>query len=126
MTENCSEIEDVLKFESLDACKGSQKSPKFKFSVSGEKNVRLFGVMTKTSVLSDKNLPLTLWKNSLNKLVKTSDEFDTTYKTVIGRIFIYRRQSYTMRITIVYILSSISKSMDFYLDHRTQQLILKI
>ena len=33
-------------------------SPKFKFSVSGKKNVRLFGVMTKTSVLSDKNVPL--------------------------------------------------------------------
>ena len=34
------------------------QSPKFKFSVSGKKNVRLFGVMTKTSVLSDKNVPL--------------------------------------------------------------------
>jgi hypothetical protein len=34
------------------------QSPKFKFSVSGKKNVRLFGVMTKTSVSSDKNLPL--------------------------------------------------------------------
>ena len=35
------------------------QSPKFKFSVSGKKNVRLFGVMTKTSVPSDKNVPLT-------------------------------------------------------------------
>ena len=26
--------------------------------MSGKKNVRLFGVMTKTSVLSDKNVPL--------------------------------------------------------------------
>ena len=33
--------------------------PKFKFSVSGKKNVRLFGIMTKTSVVSsDKNVPL--------------------------------------------------------------------
>ena len=35
------------------------QSPKFKFSVPGKKNVRLFEVMTKTSVLSDKNVPLT-------------------------------------------------------------------
>ena len=34
------------------------QSPKFKFSVSGKKNVRLFEVMTKTSVSSDKNIPL--------------------------------------------------------------------
>ena len=34
------------------------KSPKFKFSVSGRKNVRLFDVMTKKSVLSEKNVPL--------------------------------------------------------------------
>ena len=34
------------------------QSPKFKFLVSGKKNVRLFGVMTKTSVSSDKNVPL--------------------------------------------------------------------
>ena len=65
MTENCLEIEDVLEFESLEACKDKKvafgwligqplKSPKFKFSVSGKKNVRLFEVMTKTSVLSDK------------------------------------------------------------------------
>ena len=33
------------------------QSPKFKFSVSGMKNVRLFDVMTKTSVLSEKNVP---------------------------------------------------------------------
>jgi hypothetical protein len=56
--ENCLEIE----FESLEACKGKkaafcwlrqpQKSPKFKFSVAG------IGDMTKTSVLSDKNVPL--------------------------------------------------------------------
>ena len=68
MTENCLEIEDVLKFESLEACKGKKatfrylgqpyKSPKLKFSVSGKKNVHLFDVMTKTSVLSDKNVPL--------------------------------------------------------------------
>ena len=66
MTENCLEIEDVLKFESLEACqrkkatlaRAALKSPKFKFSVSGKKNVRLFEVMTKTSVLSDKNVPL--------------------------------------------------------------------
>ena len=33
--------------------------PIFKFSVSAKKNVRLFGVMTKTSASSDKNVPLT-------------------------------------------------------------------
>ena len=32
--------------------------PKFKFSVSGKKNVRLFGVTIKTSVSSDKSVPL--------------------------------------------------------------------
>ena len=42
------------------------QSPKFKVSVSGKKNVSLFGVMTKTSVPSDTNVPLpivscTLW-----------------------------------------------------------------
>ena len=68
--ENCSEIEDVLKFESLEACKGKQvafgwlgqpkKTPKFKLSISGKKNVRLLGVMTKTSVLSAKNVPIYL------------------------------------------------------------------
>ena len=68
MTENCLEIENVLKFENLEACEGKEatfgwlgepkKSPEFKFSVSGKKNVCLFGVMTKTSVLSDKNIPL--------------------------------------------------------------------
>ena len=35
------------------------QSPKFKFSVSGKKNVRRFDVMTKTSASSDKNVPLT-------------------------------------------------------------------
>ena len=35
-----------------------KKSPKFQFSVSGNINVSLFGVMTKTLVLSDKNVPL--------------------------------------------------------------------
>ena len=35
------------------------QSPKFKFSVSGKKNVRLFDAMKKTSVLSEKNVPLT-------------------------------------------------------------------
>ena len=64
---DCLEIEDVLKFESSEACKCKKatfgwlgqpkKSPKFKFSLSGKKNVRLFEVMTKTSVLSDKNVP---------------------------------------------------------------------
>ena len=34
------------------------QTPKFKFSVSGKKNVHLFGVMTKTSVPYDKNEPL--------------------------------------------------------------------
>ena len=34
--------------------------PKFKFSVSGDKHVRLFDVMTKTSVLSNKNVPLAI------------------------------------------------------------------
>ena len=72
MTEKCLEIEDVLEFESLEACNGKKvafgwqgqpyKSPKFKFSVSGKKNVRLFGVMTKTSVLSEKNVPLKINK----------------------------------------------------------------
>ena len=57
MTENCIEIEDVLKFECFEACKGkkaafgwlgqSLKYLKFKFSVSGKKNVHLFGVMKK-------------------------------------------------------------------------------
>ena len=56
------------KFGSLDACKGKkatfgyieqpQKSPKFKFSVSGKKNVSLFEVITKASVSSDKNVSL--------------------------------------------------------------------
>jgi hypothetical protein len=36
------------------------QSQKFKFSVSGKKNVRLLGVMTKTSVSSDKNVLLTM------------------------------------------------------------------
>ena len=34
------------------------QSPKFKFSVSGKKNVNFFDIMTKTSVPSDKNVPL--------------------------------------------------------------------
>ena len=34
------------------------QTPKFKFSVSWKKNVHLFGVMTKTSVPSDKNVLL--------------------------------------------------------------------
>ena len=34
------------------------QSPKFKFSVSGKKNVCLFDVMTKTLVPSEKNVPL--------------------------------------------------------------------
>ena len=34
------------------------QSPKFKFSVSGKKNVCQFGVITKTSVLSDEDVPL--------------------------------------------------------------------
>ena len=34
------------------------KSAKFKFLVSGKKNVFLFGVMTKTSILSEKAVPL--------------------------------------------------------------------
>ena len=43
MTENCLQIEDVS---------------------SGKSNVHLFGDMTKTSVPSDKNVPLThTWKN---------------------------------------------------------------
>ena len=70
MTESCLEIVNVLKFERLEVCKGKKavfgllgqpkKSPKFKFSVSGKKNVRLLGVMTKTSVSSDKNVLLTM------------------------------------------------------------------
>ena len=69
MTENCLEIEEVLKFKSLEACKGKKttfgwlgqpyKSLKFKFAVSGKKNVCLFGVMTKISVLSNRKVPLT-------------------------------------------------------------------
>ena len=68
VTEKCLEIEDVLKFECLEACTGKKaafgwlgqplKPPKFKFSVLAKKNVHLFGVMTKTSALSDKNVPL--------------------------------------------------------------------
>ena len=34
------------------------QSPKFKFSFSGKKNVCLFEVLTKTSLSSDKNVPL--------------------------------------------------------------------
>ena len=34
------------------------QSPKFKFFVSGKKNVHLLGVMTKTSLSSDKKVPL--------------------------------------------------------------------
>ena len=41
------------------------ESPKFKTSVSGKKNVRLFDVMTKTSASSDLNVPLTMFKQFL-------------------------------------------------------------
>ena len=66
MTENCLEIENVLKFESLEVCKRRKSSlkrvalqiTKIQISVSRNKNVCLFGVITKTSVLSDKNVPL--------------------------------------------------------------------
>ena len=68
MTENCLEIEIVVNFESLETFNSKKaafgwlrqpkKTPKFKFSVSGKINVRLFRVMTKTSVLSEKNVPL--------------------------------------------------------------------
>ena len=59
----------MLKNLAFKACKGKKatfgylgqpkKSPQFKFSVSGKKNVHLFDVMTKTSASSDKNVPLT-------------------------------------------------------------------
>ena len=44
---------------------GNFQSPKFKFSVSVKKNVRLFEVMTKTSASSDKNEPLIIDKTLL-------------------------------------------------------------
>ena len=37
------------------------QSPKFKFSVSGKENVRLFEVIREVSVSSDKNVPLTTY-----------------------------------------------------------------
>ena len=62
MTENFLEIEDVLKFESLEAI-AALKIPKIQtFSFRKEK-VCLFGLMAKTSVLSDKNVPLKLPHN---------------------------------------------------------------
>ena len=55
MTENCLEIEEVIKFESSEACKGKKAAIGWLAGyVSGKKNVRPIGVMTKTSVLSDK------------------------------------------------------------------------
>ena len=61
---NCSEIENVLMLQCIEACKGKKstfgwlgqplKLLKFKLSVSGKKNVGLFGVMTKASVLASK------------------------------------------------------------------------
>ena len=50
-------------------------SPKLKFSVSGKKNVGLFGVMTKTSVSSDKNVPLTIPKNANLKVSNSITNF---------------------------------------------------
>ena len=69
MTENCFAIEDILKFESLEACKGKRdtfgylarvalKITKIQIFSFREENVHLFGVMIKTLVLSDKNVPL--------------------------------------------------------------------
>ena len=90
MTENCLEIENVLKFESLDRGLYGQegrlwlarlgqplKSPKFKFSVSGKKKVCLFGVMTNTSVLSDKNVHLRTTYLSHIYIVNTKSNFQT-------------------------------------------------
>ena len=45
------------------------KITKIKFSASGKKNVHLFGVMTKTSVLSDKNVPLSRKGEELGSIV---------------------------------------------------------
>ena len=69
MTENCLEIEDVLKCESLEPCKGKKatfgwlakaalKITKIQIFSSGMNNVCLFEVITKASVSSDKNVPL--------------------------------------------------------------------
>ena len=65
MTENCLEIDDVLFFESLKAC--NALTP---LAISGKKNVHLFEVMTKPSVLSDKNIPLYLLTKFLEKSFK--------------------------------------------------------
>jgi hypothetical protein len=100
VTENCLEIEIVLKFESSEACEGKEatfgwlgepkKSPEFKFSVSGKKNVCLFGVITKTSVLSDKNVPLLKspsfgksysTRNILTRFVQKSPSFGKSYSS---------------------------------------------
>ena len=43
------------------------KSSKFKFSVARKKNVRLFEFMTKTSVLSNKYVPLKMKKIFFNE-----------------------------------------------------------
>ena len=51
------------------------QSPQFKFSVSGKINVRLFVVTTKTSVLSEKNVPLNWVKMSRWVLNKRHDIF---------------------------------------------------
>jgi hypothetical protein len=59
VAENCLEIENALKFKSLEACKDSLKNHQnSNFQFQERKMFRLFGVMKKTSVLSDKNEPL--------------------------------------------------------------------
>ena len=50
------------------------QSPNLKFSVSGKKNVRLFGVVTKTSVSSDKNVPLPFPTFRFHKSIKWKPE----------------------------------------------------
>ena len=64
MTEICLEIEDVFKFDSLEACKGKKatvgwlaqpyNSQKFKFLSSDKQKVHAFEEITNESVLSFK------------------------------------------------------------------------
>ena len=51
------------------------QSPKFKFSISGKKNVLLFDVKTQTAVLSEKNVLLLTKKFlALKKTVKNTSQ----------------------------------------------------
>ena len=51
------------------------QSPKFKLSVSGKKNVCLFGFMTKTSESSDKNLPILSLEKQCSIFSRSTDSW---------------------------------------------------